>query len=101
MNKFAIAMVLISLIFLAVACSTSKETSYSAVTFEWSDGACTYDSECTPIEFGCGGGHIECTSNPAKWKEMMSTCEIVENHPSKQEFRCVCVEKEKKCGWVK
>jgi len=27
-------------------------------TFDWSDGNCLKNSDCSAIEFGCGGGHI-------------------------------------------
>jgi hypothetical protein len=68
-------------------------------TLEWSDGACAKTSDCSAIEYGCGGGHIECTNNTAKWKGVISTCEIVENHPSKQGYSCTCISAENKCGW--
>jgi len=91
-----------ALIFVLCACSISQTSKdYKSFTFEWSDGSCSSNSECQAFEYGCGGGHIMCTNDTAKWKGMMSTCEIVENHPSQQGFRCACVLKEKKCGWVK
>ncbi len=70
-------------------------------TFDWSDGSCDADSDCQELEYGCGGGHIVCTNNPEKWKDMMSTCDIVANHPVKEGYQCGCVLSENKCGWVK
>jgi len=99
MNKGAVMAILIAGIFLVSGCAIKQ--AYNEFTFEWSDGACMKDSDCTAFEYGCGGGHIQCTSNASKWKDVMSTCDIVENHPSQKGFRCACVEKEKKCGWVK
>ena len=85
-----------------VGCNIDKTSpTYNQFTFNWSDGNCTNAAQCQATEFGCGGGHTMCTSNPEKYKGMISTCEIVENHPADKGFRCACVLKDKKCGWVK
>lgn len=81
-------------------CATTK-VDYTNHTFEWSDGNCESSEECTALSYGCGGGRIVCTNNPDKWKGMITTCEIIEDHPSKEGFRCDCVVEDNKCGWVK
>ncbi len=92
----------LALTMVLAGCSIDKSSlAYNQFTFQWSDGNCTSAAQCKSTEFGCGGGHTMCTSNPEKFKGMLSTCEMVENHPSDQGFRCACVTKEKKCGWVK
>ena len=99
--KLVILAALALAIILAGCQTEQKPPEYSQFTFEWSDGSCSSNSDCQAFEYGCGGGHIMCTNDTAKWKGMMSTCDIVENHPSQQGFRCACVLKDKKCGWVK
>ena len=69
------------------------------VVTEWSGGNCSGKLECVAVEYGCGGGHIACTSQPEKWKDLRSTCEIVEGHPQQLGYACGCVDN--KCVWYK
>ena len=102
MNKnIALVAVITSILFVSGCAINQKSLDYKSFTFNWSDGSCKTASDCQAKEYGCGGGHIVCTNNTEKWKDMISTCEIVENHPSQQGYSCSCVVKESKCGWVK
>ncbi len=93
---------LIAAVLVLTACSMDTDSAtYRSFTFNWSDGACTSDSDCTNFDYGCGGGHTICTNDTAKWEDMLSTCEIVENHPVTQGYECGCVKEENRCGWVK
>ncbi len=74
--------------------------SYEHASFEWSEGSCSNANQCIAVEYGCGGGHIVCTSNPNKWKDIASTCDIVTNHPSQLGYECTCISDASLCGWV-
>lgn len=96
------AIIAIFALFLVTACSVNNTSpDVNAFVFDWSDGACESDADCEAIEYGCGGGHIMCTNDTAKWKDVMSTCEIVEGHPSNEGYACSCSAKENRCGWAK
>lgn len=99
--KYIIAITLILALFL-VSCSVDdSSTDVRSFVFDWSDGSCQHDPDCTAFDFGCGGGHIQCTNDTSKWEGTFSTCEIVENHPSQEGRICSCDAKEHKCGWAK
>jgi hypothetical protein len=84
---------------LLVACSQVNAPT-TDISTEWTDAtSCTSNTDCSDIEFGCGGGHTMCTSDPESYKDRMSTCEIVEDHPSEQGYSCQCVEQS--CVWKK
>ena len=82
---------IICLVFFFTACSQQN------IITDWSDGECNKEKSCQEIEYGCG--NIMCTSNPEKYKDLMSTCEIITNHPSQQDYNCECVND--KCVWRK
>ncbi len=67
--------------------------------FDFSEGECQQASDCTYAGEGCGGDHGVCTNNPDKYKGMMTTCDIVENHPVNNGYTCACAQN--KCGWLK
>ncbi|MCD6464093.1 hypothetical protein J7L02_01040 [Candidatus Woesearchaeota archaeon] len=83
---------------LLTSCTEKQVLTYNT---SWSDGYCNNDNDCQAVEYGCGGGHIVCTSNPEKWKNMESTCEIVKDHPLNQGFTCGCVKELHSCAWIK
>lgn len=85
MKRFLLLLVLIS------ACSQQD------IISDWSDGNCI--DNCQAIEYGCGGGHIVCTSNPEKYKDLTSTCDIITDHPSQKGYNCECINQ--KCAWRK
>ncbi|OHA46417.1 MAG: hypothetical protein A3A80_03605 [Candidatus Terrybacteria bacterium RIFCSPLOWO2_01_FULL_44_24] len=75
--------------------NTSLET-----TFDYSEGNCTYDSQCTWAGEGCGGGHGMCTNQPEKYGDI-STCDYNFNFPSNNGYTCGCISTLGKCGWRK
>lgn len=95
-------LILVISILLLAACSPSSAVvgGWVDVKTDWTDGsACDSDVDCAAIDYGCGGGHTMCTSEPEQYEGRMSTCEIVENHPSSESFDCECLES--KCAWVR
>ncbi len=91
---------LITILFVFLSgCISLEKNMNIEYTFEWSDGICSNNNDCKAIEFGCGGGHIECTSNEEEWINKASTCEVVMNHPSTKGFKCGCYNGS--CAWIK
>lgn len=73
----------------------------SNIRTDFSEGSCSSDSQCQFAGDACGGGHGTCTNQPEKYKNAVSTCDINENFPSNQGYKCGCIESLGKCGWSK
>jgi len=100
-NKTLVLIALSAILFLSSCSVDQKSPDLRSFVFEWSDGSCESDADCQPVEYGCGGGRIMCTNDPAKWKDVITTCEIIEDHPSKEGYSCACSAQEKRCGWAR
>jgi len=70
-------------------------------TLEKSEGSCTTDSQCQWAGEGCGGGHGICTNDPSKYKDTITTCDVVPDFPANLGYTCGCIETLGKCGWKK
>jgi eight-cysteine-cluster-containing protein len=62
---------------------------FTAGDSRFSQGRCTTNSECKPS--GCS--NEVCTSK----EDVVSTCELIANHPKNQGLTCQCVQGV--CGW--
>ena len=89
-------------LFFITACSINQESpDYQSFVFDWAEGSCSSAEDCTEVEYGCGGGHTMCTDNPENWEDVISTCEIVEDHPTNDGYTCTCDVSQNRCGWAK
>lgn len=70
-------------------------------TLSYSEGSCKQANECVYAGEGCGGGHGFCTSSPEKYKDVVTTCDIVAEHPINQGYSCTCIKALERCGWTK
>lgn len=70
-------------------------------TLEYSEGACSKDTECEWAGEGCGGGHGTCTNQPEKYKRAITPCDVNPDFPSNKGYNCGCVTQLGKCGWKK
>lgn len=50
------------------------------------------------MRYGCG--KLVCTSEPGKYRELMTDC-MVTLTPKDDGFACTCVLEQQRCGWVK
>ncbi|GAI88549.1 unnamed protein product [marine sediment metagenome] len=92
--KKIILMLLLLTIFLGC-----KQTEPLDSTFEYAEGSCSAANECVYAGEGCGGGHGVCTNNPERYQDIITTCDVVLNHPINNGYDCTCIEG--KCSWVK
>ncbi|MFH1209399.1 MAG: hypothetical protein V1663_01270 [archaeon] len=70
-------------------------------TLTSSEGYCYQEEDCIYAGDSCGGGHGFCTSDPDKYADIVTTCEIVPEHPSNKGYVCSCIKALSTCGWVK
>ena len=69
---------------------------------DYSEGVCTLtNNKCVWAGDACGGGHGKCTNNPEKYNSMASICDINNNFPANQGYKCTCLIAKGKCGWAK
>ncbi|MBU0534593.1 MAG: hypothetical protein ABIJ82_02735 [Patescibacteria group bacterium] len=77
----------------------SDLTQTPSYLFVKSEGSCTDDTQCQWAGEGCGGGHGICTNNPDKYKNIVTTCDIVDTFPANLGYMCGCIETLNQCGW--
>ena len=69
-----------------------------AERFEASSGPCAMASDCAEVRYGCG--KLVCTSEPGKYRELMTDC-MVTPTPKDDGFACTCDIPSGQCGWVR
>lgn len=69
--------------------------------YEYAEGNCEKESDCSWAGEGCGGGHGVCTNTPEKYESMITTCDINSEFPVNKGYICTCNRFAKKCAWVK